>query len=165
MVISTVVVDASLALKWILEEPFSEEARELLLRWKEDDVKTIAPGLLPYEVTNVLYERVKRGEINLEEAHEGLAAIMDAGPVLLDYKPLHAEALRLARILGRSTSYDTHYLALAEKEDCVLWTADESFYNATKDAHSRVRWVGEATEEGERGGGADTAESALGDRV
>lgn len=158
MVISTVVVDASLALKWILEEPFSDKAKELLLRWKAEDVRMIAPGLLPFEVTSVLYERIKRGEVDLEDAREGLAAVMDAGPVLLDHRALHAEALRLAHTLGHPNSYDTHYLTLAEREDCALWTADESFYKAVKESHPRVKWIGEVA-----GEGAGKAGSALGE--
>lgn len=41
----TVVVDASLAVKWVLEEPYTREAEELLAKWKDNEVRTIAPGL------------------------------------------------------------------------------------------------------------------------
>jgi predicted nucleic acid-binding protein len=112
----------------------------LLPVWKERGVRTIAPGLLPYELANALYERVRRGEMTLDEAQEGSNAIMDAGPMLLDHKALQAEALRLAQTLGCSASYD---VALAEREYCECWTGDRGFWEAAKDTCPRTRWVGE----------------------
>ncbi len=143
MNIGTVVVDAALALKWVTKEPSSRAAKELLQDWKERDVGTIAPGLLPYEVAEVLHRRVERGELSHKKARDRLKAIMEAGPVLLDLKALHTEALELAHALERSSAYETHYLALAEREDCEFWTGDKTFWEAAKDAYPRVRWVGE----------------------
>ncbi|QIN78295.1 PIN domain-containing protein [Rubrobacter marinus] len=143
MNIGTVVVDAALALKWVSREPFSRIAKELLREWKERDVGTIAPGLLPYEVAEVLRKRVERGELSPKKARDRLKAIMDAGPVLLDLKALHNEALELAYVLERPSAYEAHYLALAEREDCELWTGDRTFWEVAKDAYPRVRWVGE----------------------
>jgi predicted nucleic acid-binding protein len=140
--IGTVVVDAGLILKWVSREPFSREAKELLRDWKERDVRTIAPGLLPYEVAEVMHRRVVRGELSSKKAQDRLSAVIEAGPVFLDLKALHAEALELAQALGRS-SYESHYLALAEREDCEFWTGDRQFWEATREAFPRVRWVGE----------------------
>ncbi len=36
-------------------------------------------------------------------------------------------------------SYDAHYLALAERENCELWTADERLYNSVKEQFSWVQ--------------------------
>ena len=60
-----VVVDASLALKWVVEEPYSAEAAALLGEWEQDGMQRLAPTLLGYEVTNVLY-RSSRTEPNPE---------------------------------------------------------------------------------------------------
>jgi hypothetical protein len=49
----------------------------------------------------------------------------------------------LIRERGSRTSYEAHYLALAVREDCEFWTGDKGFWEAAKDAHPRVRWVGE----------------------
>ena len=142
MNIGTVVVDAGLALKWVSREPFSRAAKELLRDWKERDVRTIAPGLLPYEVSEVLHRRVARGELSPDKAQVHLSAVIEAGPVFLDLKALHAEALELAQALGCS-SYESHYLALAEREDCEFWTGHRQFWETARDAFPRVRWVGE----------------------
>lgn len=51
----TVVVDASLAVKWIVREPGSNEALGLLEKWIRAGVALSAPPLLLYEVANVLH--------------------------------------------------------------------------------------------------------------
>ena len=90
-----------------------------------------------------MHRRAERGELSYKEARERLKAVMEAGPVLLDVKALHTEALELAQRLGRPSAYESHYLALAERENCELWTGDRAFWEAAKDAYPRVRWVGE----------------------
>ena len=43
----TVVVDASVALKWVLQETHTEEALDLWDRWQEGDERIVAPPHLP----------------------------------------------------------------------------------------------------------------------
>ena len=61
----SVVVDASLAVKWLVEEDDSDKARAALQSWVAEDITRIAPYLLPFEVTNALHRRVLRGELNV----------------------------------------------------------------------------------------------------
>lgn len=139
-----VVVDASLAVKWVLEEPYTAEAVGLLAVWEEREVDILVPALLPYEVSNALFKRVRRGELTVEEAKEGLEAVLAALPAPAEpWCTLYARALEVAHRFGRSASYDAHYLALAELEGCELWTADERLWNTVKGELSWVRWVGE----------------------
>ncbi len=42
-----------------------------------------------------------------------------------------------------SSSYDTHFLALAQRKNCDCWTADRWFWDAAKARHPQLRWVGE----------------------
>jgi predicted nucleic acid-binding protein len=67
-----VVVDASLAVKWVVDEPYSSEARALLDRWGDDGRRLLAPALFLYEVTNVLAKRIQRRQLTLEQAKERL---------------------------------------------------------------------------------------------
>ncbi len=39
-------------------------------------------------------------------------------------------------------TYEAHYLALAEREACDYWTADERLCNGVKGELSWVRWLG-----------------------
>jgi len=50
--------------------------------------------------------------------------------------------MALTHQLGRPTTYDRHYLALAERFQCELWTGDERFYNAITRAIPWVKWIG-----------------------
>lgn len=149
-----VVVDASLALKWVVEEPHSRKAEDLLAQWEKGRVTMMAPSLFLYEVTTALRARVARGEMKGNQAREGVEAILEAGPALVDQNALHWDALKLAMQLRLPDAYGTHYLALAESEDCELWTGSENLWNAARMRHPRVRWVGEhvPTDREEAGG-------------
>ena len=57
----SVVVDASLAAKWLIEEDDSYKAHAVLQAWVAGDIARIAPHLLPFEVANALHRRVLRG--------------------------------------------------------------------------------------------------------
>ena len=62
----SVVVDASVALKWVLDEPGKDPAYALL------DLDLIAPSLWLLEAANALWRITKRGEITSREALERL---------------------------------------------------------------------------------------------
>ncbi|HLH72158.1 MAG TPA: type II toxin-antitoxin system VapC family toxin [Chloroflexota bacterium] len=137
-----VVVDASITLKWVLDEPYTAEALLLLDELVREEVQPLAPALLAYEVASALYKRVCRDELSLELAQERLADLLERGPVL-DFDPLlHQQALSLAHRFGQSASYDAHYLALAQREQCEFWTADERLWNAVCQDLPWVRWIG-----------------------
>jgi predicted nucleic acid-binding protein len=138
-----VVVDASLALKWVLREPYSVEALGLLEEWRAASLRPMAPSLFAYEVANALFKRVRRAELALELASSRLSDLLSMGPRLVHDRSTYRRALGLAHRFGRPTSYDAHYLALAEREGCECWTADERLWNAVKQELPWVRWVGE----------------------
>ncbi len=51
---SCVCVDASLVVKWLVDEPDSHRALALLEEWIVQGTRLIAPSLLDYEVGSVL---------------------------------------------------------------------------------------------------------------
>ncbi len=55
-----VVVDASVACKWVLNEPETPQARALLAHWVAARLQPIAPSWFACEVANVLYRRACR---------------------------------------------------------------------------------------------------------
>lgn len=138
-----VVVDASLVLKWVLEERYTAEAFALLEEWQKRDVRPVAPGLLAFEVANALYKRLGRRELTIDVAKGRLDDLLTMGPDLEDDRSIHTRALDLAYGFGRPTAYDAHYLALAERQGCECWTGDERLWNAVKGRLGWVRWVGE----------------------
>ena len=58
-----VVVDASLAFRWLAREENSDRAQAISRSWADDGVQTAAPHLLPIEVANDLHRRVLLGEL------------------------------------------------------------------------------------------------------
>lgn len=141
----TVVIDTSLALKWITQEEDSEIAQVLLDKWISEKKVLLAPALLLYEVTNALYRKALKGIISLDDAKQGVQAILEI-EMQFDY-PEHAElcwkSIEIAKRFNLPAAYDAQYLALAENEDCELWTADTRLWNSVQGKFKWVRWLGE----------------------
>lgn len=140
-----VVVDASLALKWVLEEPHSIEAQNLLNRWVQTQVIVTAPTLLVFEAANVLYQRVRRGQLSIEAAREALSALTATHLTLIggDEPDLSDRAITLAQAFRLPATYDAVYMGVAIKSECPFWTADERLWNEVHEKAPWVRWIGE----------------------
>jgi predicted nucleic acid-binding protein len=137
-------VDASVAVKWILDEERSDKAITLYDAVVQAGQSIVAPPLLPLEVTNILRQRMR--------ANPGLSLI-DATDQLNDFLALpieyhnpvglHYQALVLADALGLPATYDAHYLALAEHLGCELWTDDQRLLRNVACSLPFVRWIGD----------------------
>ena len=116
----TLVIDASVACKWVLEEPDSELAKTLLLSGK----KLIAPAIILAETANVFSRRSRMGEMSQAQASNALAGVR----VMINYlEPLDTlidVALDLSIRMSHPI-YDCLYLALAQLRDCMMVTADK----------------------------------------
>jgi len=142
---SDVIVDASLAVQWVVQEAHTREARVLLQDWESRQVRRAAPGWFAREIGNVFYNRVVRGLMTVNQAKVGVDVVLEH-VILLDGAPaMTKRAIEFADEFNRPASYDAHYLALAEYLDRELWTADEQFWNATRATLPWVRWVGEVS--------------------
>lgn len=141
---SRVVVHASLAAMWVVPERYSAAALGLAERWARDGTRILAPCLLLAELTNALYKRVLRREMELATALAALDVALGFSVELCEEPGTPARAIELAHELGQPTTYDCHYLALAERYECELWTGDRRFFNTVAKSVSRVRWVGSA---------------------
>ncbi len=112
-------VDTSVALKWAIEEPGSEDALELMPR------PLIAPDLFQAEIGNALARKLRNREIGEEQARLAFRAIL--GRVsLLASKPFGHAAFELALALHHSV-YDCYFLAAADVRGRFLVTADRRF--------------------------------------
>ncbi len=138
-----IVVDASLALKWVLDEPYTVEANDLLENWRERRSKLLAPALFLYEIANALTKRIQRKQLTLAQGQERLGFFLESGPLLQQIGVVHPRALELADRFRLPTAYDAHYLALAEFQQCEFWTADERLWNSVKRDLRWVHWLGE----------------------
>ncbi len=125
-----VVVDASVVVKWFVEEEYTREALMLRDAYREGLVDLIAPSLLPYEVLNALKYSGAFGEDELKD----IAGILDSLQITLydiegDYS---AETVKVAMRKGLSI-YDASYVALAVIERAMLYTADEKLLRRISD--------------------------------
>jgi predicted nucleic acid-binding protein len=116
------VVDASVALKWVLDEPGDREARAII----QTREPLIAPELIVAEVVNVAWKRLMSGEIGPRQASVIATEVPRVFAELLAIGPLRMRALEIATEL-RHPAYDCFYLALAEAKDAKLVTADRRF--------------------------------------
>lgn len=118
---NTLVVDASIAVKWVVEEEGTAPALTLRQR-----AKLVAPELLVAECANILWKKVQRRELSKDEALLAARLLQGAEIELSPTRSLLEAATRLAVELDHP-AYDCLYLALAIEKDCRFVTADERF--------------------------------------
>jgi predicted nucleic acid-binding protein len=115
----TWVVDASIAVKWVIPEVLSDKAD----RVRDGDEGVLAPDLLLVEVANALWRKTSAKEISAREADEAFNLVTESGIDLRPTGPLLPRAMDAARRLEHPV-YDCVYLALAEREHAAFVTAD-----------------------------------------
>ncbi len=118
-------MDASVVIKWFVPEVHSDAARRLLNLPHE----YVAPDLLFAETANVIWKKVRRGELTPEH---GQRLVTDLCGIAVDAVPsrlLAEDAHALAAAMGR-TVYDSLYLALAIRLKTRMITADERLASA-----------------------------------
>lgn len=113
------VVDASIAVKWVIPEVLSDEAD----RVRDGDDDLLAPDLLLVEVANALWRKTTARDITPREADAAFDLVRRSGIDLRPTGPLLPRAMDLARRVAHPV-YDCVYLALAEREHAALVTAD-----------------------------------------
>ena len=133
-----IVVDASVAVKWFIDEP-GTNAAEAVLSGSET---LIAPALIRVEVAAAITRKVRLGEIEVREAEEAcrlwIAALSSGVPILSPDEDNIVSAIELA-IQIRHPLQDCLYLALARRVDGTLLTADPKFTERALGCYARVK--------------------------
>jgi predicted nucleic acid-binding protein len=120
------VVDASVAVKWVVEEAGSDRAAGLL------DGRTLhVPALLHVEAATALRAMARRGAVAAEAATAGVAWLVRAPLKVWGMARLVEPALVLATELGHPV-YDCVYLALAVELGVPVVTADAGLMGVTR---------------------------------
>lgn len=112
-------IDASVACKWYLDEAGSDAARAIVASGEE----LAAPDILLVEAGSALWRCHRRGEISAVDAEGALAGLGAVFDRLVATPPLVVDALLLAMQLGHPI-YDCLYLAAARSTGLRLVTAD-----------------------------------------
>ncbi len=122
------VIDASVAVKWLVTEAFSDQAAKLL----DARLTRIAPELLYAEAANALWAMRRRGDIDPVGFADAIDALK-AAPIAVPFsmRQLAASAGRLAMDLDHPV-YDCVYLALGLQEQYPVVTADRRFFDVVR---------------------------------
>ncbi|MGA2290799.1 type II toxin-antitoxin system VapC family toxin [Bradyrhizobium sp.] len=118
----TLVIDASVAVKWLVLEDMSDLAKEL---YGSGD-HLVAPRLIATEIANALARKTIQGMPTSHEAAYHFGSLTRFLPDLMDVDELIEPALENACTL-RHPIYDLIYLEAARRLDAQLVTADRRF--------------------------------------
>jgi predicted nucleic acid-binding protein len=135
-----VVLDASVAVRWFVDEPGSERAAELLAR----PIAWLAPRLLVVEVAAALRRNVVAGNLRAEFAIQAVEALLQNARngtlSFADDDTLVSSALALALTTAHKLP-DCMYLTLAQREGAALATADGALARIATECRIDVLFV------------------------
>jgi predicted nucleic acid-binding protein len=117
-----IIVDASVAVKWVVSESGSVEAAALL-----DQGRLAAPALWLGEASNALWAKVMRRQLTPDEARRQAADLAEAPVVSIALPGLLPVAMKLALELEHPI-YDGFYLSAAMQKDTHVVTADRRLF-------------------------------------
>jgi predicted nucleic acid-binding protein len=127
----SLVVDASVALKWyLLEEPDAERALAVV----QDAAHLIAPDLVIAEVCNAAWRSARLGRISHAQMDEIASSLPGFFDGLVSAATLAPRAVAIASQLDHPV-YDCLYVALAEAEQAALVTADAQLFDKCAPHH------------------------------
>ena len=135
--VTRLIVDASVATKWLFEEAGSSEAGQL----RAASYDLVAPDLMPVEVANVVWKRVRQGKLPIESGRRMLRVLRSAPVRMRRTQSLVDAAWEIAVQRDRAI-YDSMYLALAIALGAPLVTADRRLYDsiARSDLAEHIVW-------------------------
>jgi predicted nucleic acid-binding protein len=122
----TVVLDASVALKWFLAEPESGDA--LAIRSSND---IIAPDLIIIEVLNGLWKSWRLSRVSQPQVYLAAQSLSSHFSRLVPANELAPRAAEISLALDHP-AYDCFYIALAERENVIVITADKRLLTKTR---------------------------------
>ncbi|MEM3503342.1 MAG: type II toxin-antitoxin system VapC family toxin [Nitrososphaeria archaeon] len=125
---STYILDASVAARFLLFEELSDKAVHVLEDFMSGKIDLVAPELLIYEVGNVLWKAFKQGLVNLQDVKEKISYFLKLGIDFVKLERVDYENMVVWSIKNNVTYYDAAYIVVTEKIKGVLLSADNIFY-------------------------------------
>ena len=119
-----IVVDANVAVKWVIEQPHVEQARSIV----ERGVDLLVPGMFVAEVTSTLWQYARAQHIDKDQASSGIASILRLISHVERDVHLADDALAMGLELNYAP-YDCFYLVLAMRRGAPFVTADRRLIN------------------------------------
>ncbi|MGQ4892901.1 MAG: type II toxin-antitoxin system VapC family toxin [Candidatus Njordarchaeia archaeon] len=129
-----IVTDASVIIKWFIEENYTEKALEIRDRYINGEIVIDMPALMPFEVLNALRYSNLFNKRELRSIAEALTAYG------FEYHSLKGGLATLTvdlAIENNITIYDASYLVLALKLNAILYTTDEKLIRSTEQKYGK----------------------------
>jgi predicted nucleic acid-binding protein len=124
---NTIVVDASVGIKWVVEETGSDIAASVI-----GNRRLLVPDLFWIEAANALAGKVRRNELSRAQAQDAWRDLSQAPVLSVPATPDSlAPALGLAHDLVHPI-YDCLYLALGIAQQALVVTADKRFVEVVR---------------------------------
>lgn len=133
----TVCIDASVIVRCLTLEQGDAEVLQWLISKADEEI--VAPTFLPMEFGTALRRKMVRGEMTEPQCVEALELYRKLGIRYVWDDHILERAFELAVALNQPTLYDSAYLAVAEQEDCELWTLDRRFAETASSFKRYVR--------------------------
>jgi predicted nucleic acid-binding protein len=122
------VLDSSVGIKCLLRESESDKA----IRVRDDFIGglhlLLSPDVYPVEVAQAITRAERQLRITPAEGTSHFKTMLSIMPILHTYLPLLPRAYEISS-QTRQGVYDCRYVALAERENCELLTADQKLIN------------------------------------
>jgi predicted nucleic acid-binding protein len=128
---SDMVVDSSVAAKWVIAEADSGQALRLVSEIAVKGERLFVLDLALIEVGNAIWKQVHRGRITPAEAKGLLAALLQSPVHIEAAHQLLSPAMEIAVKYDRAI-YDALFVALAQRHGIQGVTADEALYHAVR---------------------------------
>ena len=133
---AAMVIDASVAAKWFLDEEGSDKAREI----GGATALLIAPFIITIEVSHALWTAARSGRTTDLVVRQSLRQLLEVFPAPVFDVDLIALAHAMM-IAERHPIYDCLYVALAARTASILVTADQRQFAVAKRARIEARML------------------------
>lgn len=123
------VVDSSVGIKWVIPEVDSPKALQLLDNFQKGADELVAPDIFLLEAAHAIARAERQKRITQVQGAQAVTDLLNQQPQLVSFIPLLPRAYAISS-QARIGVYDCLYVALAERENCELVTADSKLVNA-----------------------------------
>jgi len=134
----TYAVDASVAVKWFLEEEDQDIAVRLADQFEENKIRLVVPDFFFVEMANVFWSKTAGNLLKVSEGIVMMDKLMELGLKRYSDHELSDVALENALHLDISV-YDAMYVSLAEIYTAPLVTADLDLIKACR--RKQFHWI------------------------
>ncbi len=132
----TLVLDASVIVKWFTREDKRKQALDIREQFINQEIDILIPDLTFYEVSNALRFNTDFDEIDIRDAVESL--FLMSLDIITPRKEILDRSIEISVKYNLSV-YDSYYIALAELVDIDFVTSDKKLFEKVKNDFDFVR--------------------------